>query len=797
LPDKKYPFGLWPLWRRQGVSGKVMLIAVIGSLTWWLCCLPGTLFQTPRSTELLDREGQLLSASIATDGQWRLPEADSISPLLKTAVITFEDRRFYDHWGISPRAIIRALRQNIQEGRIVEGGSTITMQVARMARGNRARTLVQKVLEAAWATRMEWRYSKEEILNLWLNNAPFGGNTVGIEAATRRYYGRSPASLSWGEAATLAILPNSPGLIHPGRDRGALRARRNALLDDLEQLGHITAEESALAKLEALPEAPQKLPRQAPHLLQRLYRQKGPGRYRTSIDGSLQNAILTLANRHQERLASNEIHNLAVMISEVSTGQVIAYVANAQNISPAHSPDVDIIIAPRSPGSLLKPMLYGAAMQEGAILKDGLLADVPTSFQEFTPANFYQEFDGAVPASDALIRSLNIPFVYLLQDFGVPRFYHALRHYGFRQINAGPDHYGLSLILGGGEVTMEEVHTWFLGMARQQRYFYERQGKYSPNDFLPPTLLSGIERPTELNLKNLPGPIGAGAGYLTLEAMRSLARPDESGAYRRFSAFRPIAWKTGTSFGFRDAWAVGCTPGYVVSVWTGNADGEGRPGLVGVRAAAPLLFGVFRILQERNSHAPRWFEAPYDDLMEVSTCAASGFLAGPDCPRKVVWQARNAERSPVCAFHKKVFTTQDGTERVRADCSSGQYRPQSWFTLPARQAYFYKRRHPEYQDLPPWNANCRTGEENPMQVIYPHQRGSISPSRGWDGKDSPITFEVAHRDESATVHWHLNEKYLGSTSVFHTMAVNVPRGRHQLSLVDAAGNRLEKRFEVK
>lgn len=678
----------------------------------------------------------------------------------------------------------------------MEGGSTLTMQVARMARGNQARTLVQKILEAAWATRMEWRYGKEDILDFWLNNAPFGGNTVGVEAAARRYYGRSPASLSWGEAATLAVLPNSPGLIHPGRDRRALRARRDALLEDLEGLGHLLPEEVELAKLEPLPAAPKRLSRDAPHLLQRLKQAYGEGRYQTSIDGNLQRAISTLADRHQQQLAANEVHNLAVMVTEVSSGNVIAYLGNARNIAPAFSPDVDVILAPRSPGSLLKPMLYGLALQEGTLLKDALLADVPTSFQEFTPANFYQDFDGAVPASEALVRSLNIPFVYLLQQYGVPRFYEALRGYDFRQISAGPDHYGLSLILGGGEITMEEVHTWFLGMARQQRYFYERQGKYSPDDFRRPSLLPD-RRPVDQNLRRLPGPIGAGAGYLTLEAMRELERPDESGAYRRFFAYRPIAWKTGTSFGFRDAWAVGCTPGYVVSVWAGNADGEGRPGLVGVRAAAPLLFGVFRILQERPTTAPRWFEAPYDDLLQVRVCSKSGLLAGQDCPPSLVWQPANGERSAVCSYHTKVFTTQSGRERVRVDCSPEDYVAQSWFSLPERQAHFYRKRHPDYRNLPPWHPACTTGLENPMQIIYPHQRGSISPSRGWDGEEVPITFEIAHQDEAATIHWHLNNSFLGSTRVFHTMAIEVAPGKHRLSLVDESGNRLEKWFDVK
>lgn len=777
------------------------------------------MFEAPLATELLSAEGELLSARISADGQWRMPAADSISPKLIAAVINYEDRTFRSHWGISFWGISRAVRDNWRAGRVVSGGSTLTMQVARMARGNRARTLVQKLLEGAWATRLEWRYPKDEILRFWLANAPFGGNVVGAEAATRRYYGRSPAELSWAEAATLAVLPNSPALIHPGRARDALRAKRNSLLDDLVEASHLTIDEAELAKLEPLPQKPKPLPRQGEHLLERLRLANGPGRFRSSLRVGLQNNVNELVRNHQSLLAGNQVRNVAAMVTEVSTGRVVAYVGNVPSssytdklsTSPTAAPspsksnnntghEVDIITAPRSPGSLLKPILYALAQEDGRLVPNQLLADIPTRFQDFQPANFHQEFDGAVPANEALARSLNIPFVFLLQDYGVPRLHAALRQYGFQKLYQPPSHYGLSLILGGGEISMEEINAWFLGLARQQRYFYERQGRYQAEDFAPAGLLQTHQRNPLNNLRADAGPVGAGAGHLTLEALTELNRPDETGASIRFQSHRRVAWKTGTSFGFRDAWAVGCTPAYVVSVWAGNADGEGRAGLVGVKAAAPLLFRIFRLLEQQGQDAPAWFEPPWDDLTKVSVCTKSGFLAGPDCPAVNEWVAAAGARSRVCPFHQRVFTDSAGKQRVRLGCGEGPPEARSWFTLPSRQAYFFQRRHPGYRPLPPIHPNCASdGSDgrNPMEFIYPYQDGVVSPTKNWRGETEPIFFELAHADDKASVRWHLNENYLAETKTFHGLSLNVPPGRHLLTVVDGIGNRLEKRFEVK
>ncbi len=757
-------------------NGYVLTAAVLFLLGWWLSCLPAPLFAPPYATELLARDGSLLSAAIAPDGQWRMPPADTISPKLGVCVVAFEDKRFYAHAGVDPRALIRAVRANFRAGRVVSGGSTLSMQVARMARGNRGRNLIQKFLEAAVALRLEWSFSKEEILKLWMDNAPFGGNAVGIVAACRRYYGRDPADLSWAEAATLAVLPNSPGLIHPGRNRRALRVKRDGLLGDLLAQGLLDQEAYDLALLEPLPTAPLPLPHFAPHLLERKKREMGGGRVRTDLIPGLQAELTAAVLRHHRQLAGNQVHNLAVMVSEVASGQVVAYLGNVPGLAATHSPAVDLITAPRSPGSLLKPLLYGLALDAGLLLPAELLPDVPTSFRNFRPANFHEDFAGAVAADEALVRSLNIPFVYLLQRYGVARFLGNLRDLGFAQMDRNADHYGLSLVLGGAEITMEEIHGAFLGMAQQvQDYDRLRQANL-------PTAYRGMS---------------AGAAYTVLNALRELQRPDEYGQSMRFASHRPVAWKTGTSFGFRDAWAVGVTPAYAVTVWAGNADGAGRPGLVGVRAAAPLLFDIFRILEAYKTTAPTWFPSPYDDVVETTTCATSGFLAAPDCPLLSRRAPLAGERAAPCPYHQKIFVTTTGNYRTRLDCSPDA-RPANWFALPARQAYFYRRRHPDYLPLPDWLEGCAGGglAHITMQWVYPEGEGTISATKNWQGETEPLHFELAHTNQKTAVHWYVDDDFHGTTRDFHQLSLHLPAGIHHLQVTDENGSSLRRTVRV-
>lgn len=770
---------------------------------YWLFCLPAELFPQARSTMLLSAGGELLGAHVADDGQWRLPPIDSTPRVVRLAVLTYEDRTFKRHWGVSARGVLRAMRDNLRAGHVVSGGSTITMQVARMARRNPSRNLWQKFVEATWASRLEWRYDKEEILALWLNNAPFGGNVVGLEAAAYRYYGRAPATLTWAEAATLAVLPNRPGLIHPGRGRAVLLGKRNDLLDQLVEQNHLDADEAALAKLEPLPDKPYPLPRFAEHLLQRIQAEHGSDRYVSTLDAALQRRVTQLVAETGSMLARNEIHNCAALVTEVSTGRVLAYVGNVPGLADTHSPDVDILTAPRSPGSLLKPILYGVALNAGVLTPRELLPDVPVSFGGFQPKNFHPVFDGAVPADEALARSLNVPFVYLLRRYGLERFHADLRGFGFDNLDRPPGHYGLSLVLGGGEITAEQINGWFLGLARQQRYFGARQSRYSTNDF---GLLHYLDAPPIDPLASLerhPGSIGAAAADRVLNALSTLERPNETGGTVRFRSHRRVAWKTGTSFGFRDAWASGCTPEYAVTVWAGNADGEGRQGLVGVRAAAPLMFRIFRLLEQRESHvpsnggpSPTWFEIPYDDVVPTIVCAESGKIAGAHCPGREALLAPVAERSGKCTLHQSILVDGRGA-RVQWGCVNGNARPETRFVLPGRWAYYYRRNHADYRGLPPWAEGCGRRAGRPMQFVYPHPGGVLARSKDWLGNYGPVLFELAHQRPEAEVHWHLNGSYVRTTQLFHTVTFELEPGRHSVTAVDEQGNRLNRRFVLR
>ena len=390
------------------------LVLAVCFFAWFTFFLPDPLFSVSYSRVLKSREGKLLAAAVSEDAQWRFPAGHYVSPKFATCLITFEDKRFLQHPGVDPIAFFRAIYSNVKEGKIISGGSTITMQVARMARGKKSRNVWQKFMECLWALRMELRYSKDEILALYAAHAPFGGNVVGVEAACWRYYGSTSDALSWGEAATLAVLPNAPSLMHPGKNTEALFQKRNQLLQKLKNEKIIDEEEYALSILEKIPEVLQRLPRHARHLLQNDFVLTTDS---STIRYDWQLRLEERVQQHHEYLRANDIQNLAAIILDVKTGEIVAYAGNILPDNRAEDAEVDAARANRSTGSILKPFLYAIAIDEGLISPTSLLPDVPTYINGFAPRNFNREFDGAVPAHQALIRSLNVPAVYLLQPW--------------------------------------------------------------------------------------------------------------------------------------------------------------------------------------------------------------------------------------------------------------------------------------------------------------------------------------------------------------------------------------------
>lgn len=783
-------------------------MAIVFFFSLWLFCLPDPLFRKPLSVVLEDRNGELLGARIASDGQWRFPAVDSLPARYVNCVVAFEDKRYWWHPGVDPISILRASWQNLKQGHIVSGGSTLTMQVIRMARDNPDRTLWEKVVEVFMATRLEWRCSKHEIMAMYASNAPFGGNVVGIEAASWRYYGKRPGLLSWAEAATLAVLPNSPALIHPGRNREILLAKRNRLLERLRDEGKLSADDCYYAEEEPLPDQPLPLPQLTPHLLDHLMQSDtvgiaaGRARFRTTIDRNLQERVAEILARRQEVYRGNGVYNLAAVVIDVPTGDVLAYAGNVPGAGAEHNEAVDMINAPRSTGSILKPYLYALALESGDILPASLLKDVPVQLGQYKPENYYETYDGEVPARRALIRSLNVPFVLLLQHYGLEKFHFNLQRLGLTTITRPPANYGLTLILGGAEAKLLDITNVYACMGRTLDAFYDRNGGYDRHDFRPPNFLMSTSTANQKNrnrkaIQHTTDLLSAGAIWNTFEAMREVERPNSVGEWELFRTSRTVAWKTGTSFGFRDAWAAGVTPRYAVGVWAGNADGEGRPGLIGVSFAAPVLFEIFDQLPQQN----RWFDPPYDDMTRAAVCKQSGYLAGQYCEADTVWIPKTGLKSVVCPYHQLLHLDTSGRFQVNSDCESPsnmQHKP--WFVLPPLEEYYFKNKNPWYIPPPPFRSDCAgstaAARRSPMQLIYPKDATRIYVPVDLDGKLGSTVFQVAHRNPEMEIYWHLDGEYLGATKTFHQMALQPSIGKHLLVLVDKDGYRLEQSFEI-
>lgn len=757
--------------------------------------LPSPLFSLPLSTVAYTTDNHLLGAKIAADGQWRFPALDTVPSKFKEAIVHFEDQRFFNHLGVDLKAIARALKLNLKHKKVVSGGSTITMQVMRMQRGNQSRTIFQKIIETLLAIRLEISYSKDEILALYASNAPFGGNVVGLEAASWRYFGKKSDYLSWAEAAVLAVLPNSPAMIHTGRNRDALKSKRNRLLKNLNTANIIDDLTLLNALDESIPLHPKPLPRLAPHYLEWIAAQKNiPKNIITTIEGSLQKQINIIAENHQKILKNNQVHNLAILVLDVENDNVIAYVGNAAGTGAEHQEYVNVINAPRSTGSLLKPALFALMMQEGQLLPKSLVKDIPIYLKDFRPENFSKTYDGVVPFNNALYRSLNVPFVNLLKEYGVDKFHWNLKKLGLSTLNKNADHYGLSLILGGAETTLWDITNLYASMAKRLRNFYPYNGQYDKQDFgKAKHIFSNQNKNHSIRLSQNTEYLKAAAIWQTFEAMKNVERPDELGNWRQFKSQEQIAWKTGTSHGSKDAWAIGVNPKYAVGVWVGNADGEGRPGLTGIKSAAPILFDVFDKLPNID-----WFDQPYDEMKKVAACRNSGYLAKNGCPIDTIWAISKVEQARTCPYHQLIFLDETLQWQVNQSCYPTPV-SEYWFNLPPIEEHYYTLKYPNYNKLPPFHADCinvSTKVNDNIRLIYPVPNAQIYVPIGLRGNTEKAIFKAVHSDPLAILYWHLDDRYIQSTNEFHQIEIGAEYGKHILTIVDNKGGRLEQKFEV-
>lgn len=774
-------------WKGTAILAVTFLLFII------ITPLPSPLFDHPYATTLRSRNGQLLSAAIATDYQWRLPPADSIPHKFAVAIRLYEDEYFYYHPGINPFSIGRAIRQNLRSGKIVSGGSTLSMQTVRMAYLNQPRTYPQKLLELLVTLKLELYYRKSEIIKAYANHAPFGGNIVGLRAAAWRYYGRSPWQLSWAETAALAVLPNNPSAIFPGKNEARFLNKRNFLLDKLYNNGFLDEDELFLAKQESLPQKIKPFPNLAYHLLRRSMAEDNSRKdVVSSLDAGLQKQVKQKVNRYSREMAGNQINNAAAIILDISTGQALAYVGNSENVG-EHGQYVDVITARRSPGSLFKPFLYAAALDDGLILPTQLLPDIPIFYQGFTPKNFDKKYRGTVAANNALTSSLNVPFVHLLIDYGYEKFHHKLKQMGMVSLDQPANHYGLSLILGGGETTLWELTSVYAGMVRAYLNYPKRPFKsgYSTNDYFPNSYLKSAVHEPDITLEEY-GFLQTPSLAFTFKAMQALNRPDQEAGWQYFKSSKLIAWKTGTSFGLRDGWAIGITNKYVVGVWLGNADGEGRPGLTGVKTAAPLLFELFNLLPGEAN-----FDIQYG--ADESICTLSGMKAGPLCNETFTSALPDYLSSTKnCSYHQLIHLNGEHTLQVNSNCYAlDKIQSVPWFILPPVQSWYYQKYHPNYLKLPPFDPNCLDSRARELfELIYPRQLTKVFIPLEQDGLRGKAIFEAAHDDRLAKLYWHLDNNYLGTTIGTHQMGIQTSKGPHTLTLVDEHGNELQQKFVV-
>ena len=773
--------------KQHKIKSAVILILLIA----YYFCLPKQLFTDPTATVIESNKGELLGAYIAKDSQWRFPHNDSIPKKFKECLILFEDEYFYKHPGFNPISIIKAIRDNVSSGEVKRGGSTLTQQTIRLSRKGQARTYTEKLKEIILATRLEFRYSKDEILAYYTSNAPFGGNVVGLDAAAWRYFNRNANDLSWAESATLAVLPNAPSLIYPGKNQERLLVKRNRLLEKLLEKQLIDSLTYELSILEELPQKPYPLPQLAPHLLQHVARKNYGKRIKTSIETNIQEQTNQIVKHHYNQLRQNEIHNVAVLVLDVNTRKVISYVGNSPT-DKAHQNAVDIINKPRSTGSVFKPFLYAAMLDAGDLLPNTLVPDVPSQFGNYNPENYNKSFDGAVTAKRALARSLNVPSVRLLQQFGLDRFYHYLKQLKLKDLKYNANHYGLSLILGGAESNLWDLCKSYAAMAGTLNHFNAYSSQYYSNEFLEPSFLAD----SEIDFGKLDDEktiFDAASIYLTFESMKEVNRPEGDENWQFFDSSKQIAWKTGTSFGFRDAWAIGVTKNYVVGVWVGNADGEGRPGLVGVQTAGPILFDVFDILPHSD-----WFSKPFDEMQEVEICSKSGYRASPICDETSnQFIQLSGLKTKACPYHVLVHLDASEQYQVNSSCESlSNIKNTSWFVLPPLMEYYYKSKNPFYKPLPPYRNDCLAAGSITMQFIYPKQAGKFFLPKDFDGETQELVFKLAHSKPETTVFWYLNDTFLGSTKAIHDMAILPTIGKHTITVVDELGNETKRFIEV-
>lgn len=715
------------------------------------------------STLVVAADGTILHAFLNDQDKWRLyTEPDEITPLLRQTILQKEDRFFYFHPGFNPIALGRAFVKNTVTGRRSSGASTITMQVVRLLEP-RKRTYLSKGIELFRAMQLEFHYSKDEILQLYLNLIPYGSNIEGMKSASLLYFGKLPQLLSLAEITTLTIIPNRPSSLRLGRKNAFIVQERNKWLKRFEQAELFDKQVIEDAINEPLNAYRREAPKSVPHLAFRLKNeQKNTPIIRTAILPTRQAQVEQMTRNYVNRLQSMNIHNAAVMVVNNETMQIETYVGSADFNNSYDGGQVDGIKAIRSPGSTLKPLLYAIALDKGMITPKSAVNDVPTNFGGFEPENFDRRFNGKVSIEFALANSLNIPAVKVLKDMTPGVLINYLKKADFQTVKKQSGDLGLSMILGGCGVTLEELTRLFTVFANNGKVHglnYSKEARKSKGEVL----------------------ISPESAYLITTILTQITRPDLPNNFDNTYHLPRIAWKTGTSYGKKDAWSIGYNRRYTVGVWVGNFSGMGVPELNGANIATPLLFDVFNAIDYNSPTG--WFK-PAADITRRKVCAESGDLPAEFCTHQVLdYAIMGISPTRRCQHLKWVLTDKTAKISYCTQClpDSGYVRKLYPNPAPELIAYNELNRIP-YQRIPPHNPNCTRVFDAGAPIITSPNDGS---EYFLEGQQLQLACQAAN--DVREVYWYVNDKLVQKANPQAALFIKPPVGKVKISCSDDKG----------
>ena len=702
------------------------------------------------SKVVLDRKGQILSVFLNNEEEFHIKYDGEVPETLKTAVINYEDKKFYSHSGVDYPRILKSFFNNMI-GRKKMGASTISMQVVKLLEPKK-RTYFNKLVEVVKAYKLESKFSKEEILKIYLNNVPYGSNIVGYSGAIKMYFNKEVKDLSYAEATLLAVLPNSPGILNLKKNNDKLEAKRNRLLKTLLDRKLIDERQYKFSLLEKFPNKIYYYEKKAPQFSIFLKNKYPEKIIKSTLDYNLQKKLEKIVHDYSNAMKDVGINNAAVLVVNNKTKEVLAYVASQDFYDKRNNGEIDGLQAKRSPASLLKPFLFALSIDDGLIVPDSIYPDVPIYFGNFYPKNSSNTFTGMVKIEEALIKSLNIPFVKLLSDYGVDRFYYFLEN-NDNYPEDRFDKYGLSLILGTREMRPVDIGKLYMGLANY--------GKVSNLKY---TLTE--DKPKEYQQ------FSRGASYLTLETLSRVVRP---GNEKLYSEQRPISWKTGTSYGMKDAWSVGVSPDYTVLVWLGNFNQKSIFSLSGVETAGNLLFKVFNIV-DINS---KTFEKPTDDLKEIEIDEKTGYRKFYDVESKKVFYPKDAKLLRISPYYKKIFVDENDME------------------IDSRSPNFDKRKEKIVIEYPIEVSNYfflnGVRENKNVKIAYPVQNLNIFVPKDFDGYKK-VAMKL-YNPNNEYVYWYLDEDYVGYSNEKEKF-FELDIGKHKLTIITENGAREEVKFNI-